>query len=279
MKHIESEFEGKKGFKIYYQAWLPGEEPKAVIQLVHGFGEHSGRYENIVDKLVPMGYAIYANDHRGHGKSEGVRNFVESFELFLEDEKKFYDIITGKHSNMPYFMLGHSMGSGIAQYFAWKYESLLDGLIISGAGNSVGEEVSGFVKFLSKVFSKLAPKMTFDSNLEPEYLSHDSEVVQEYINDPLVNYEEVTARLAKEMMDYFSDLDNIVKELSLPLLVQCGAEDKAVFGIDDLKDQYQMDDKTVKVYDGLYHEVYNESSDKREPVLNDLAKWLEAHVK
>lgn len=278
MKHIESEFEGQKGLKIYYQAWLPEENPKAILQLVHGFGEHSGRYKNVVDKLVPKGYAIYADDHRGHGKSEGVRNYVDSFEQFVEDEKKFYDIINEKHSDIPYFMLGHSMGSGIAQYFAREYESLLDGLIISGAGNSVGGDVSSLVKFLSKVFSKLAPKMTFDSNLDPEFLSHDSEVVQAYIDDPLVNYEEVTARLAKEMMEHFSNLSNIVEELTLPLLVQCGAEDKAVLGIDVLKEHYQMEDKTIKIYDGLYHEVYNESTEDRETVLNDLIEWLNAHV-
>jgi alpha-beta hydrolase superfamily lysophospholipase len=278
MKHIESEFEGQNGFKIYYQAWIPDQKPKAVIQLVHGFGEHSGRYGNLVDKLVPMGYAIYADDHRGHGKSDGVRNFVESFDFFIDDEKIFYDIIREKHPDIPYFMLGHSMGSGIAQYFTSKYESLLDGLIISGAGNSVGEEVSGFVIFLSKIFSKLAPKMTFDSNLDPNFLSHDPEVVQAYIDDPLVNYEDITVRLAKEMMDYFSNLEEIVEEFTLPLLVQCGAEDKAVFGIEELKEHYQMGDKTIKIYDGLYHEVYNEPPEKREQVITDLVNWLESHV-
>lgn len=278
MKHIESEFEGRKGFKIYYQAWLPEVETKAVIQLVHGFGEHSGRYKNVIETLVPKGYAIYADDHRGHGKSEGVRNFAESFDLFIEDERILYDIIRENHPDIPYFMLGHSMGSGIAQYFTSKYESLLDGLIISGAGNSVGEDVSGFVKILSKVFSKLAPKMTFDSNLDPNFLSHDPKVVQAYIDDPLVNYEEVTARLAKEMMEYFYNLENIVEKFTLPLLVQCGSGDKAVFGIEELKEHYQMEDKTIKIYDGLYHEVYNESTEKREQVLSDLVQWLESHI-
>ncbi len=278
MKHIESEFLGEKDLRIYYQAWLPDSTPKAVIQLVHGFGEHSGRYGNVVDKLVPMGYAIYADDHRGHGKSEGIRNYTDSFDFYVEDERTFYDIIREKHSNIPYFMLGHSMGSGIAQYFTYKYEGLLDGLILSGTGNSVGEDVSGFIKFLSKIFSKIAPKMTFDSGLDPNFLSHDPEVVQAYIDDSLVNYEEVTARLAKEMMEKFTNLNNIIEEFSLPLLVQCGKEDKAMFGINELKEHYKMDDKMVKVYDGLYHEVYNETQEAREEVLNDLAEWLEDHL-
>ncbi|TFF96880.1 MAG: alpha/beta hydrolase [Promethearchaeota archaeon] len=278
MEHIESEFEGQKGLTIYYQAWLPDEKPKAVIHLVHGFGEHSGRYGNVVEKLVPMGYAIYADDHRGHGKSEGIENYVESFEYFIEDEKKLYDIIKEKHSDIPYFILGHSMGSGIAQHFANKYQDLLDGLIISGAGNTVGEDVSGFVIFMSKIFSKIAPKMTFDSNLDANFLSHDPEVVQAYIEDPLVHYKEITARLAKEMMDYFSILDEIVEDLTIPLLVQCGSEDKAVFGIEELKEHYKMEDKTVNIYNGLYHEVYNEPPEKREQVLNDLAEWLDSHI-
>ncbi|TXT67602.1 MAG: Phospholipase YtpA [Promethearchaeota archaeon] len=279
MEHKEDSFIGEKDLKIYYQIWIPEGSPKAVIQIVHGFGEHSGRYMNVVNKLVPMGYIIYADDHRGHGKSDGVENYVDSFDLYVEDEKKLYDIARENHPNIPYFMLGHSMGSGIAQYFAKKYQSLLDGLILSGAGNSVGDEVSGFIKVMSKAMAVLAPKMTVDSGLDPNFLSHDPQVVQAYIDDPLVHYEKVTARLGKEMLVRFTNLDEVVEELTLPLLVQCGSEDKAVFGIDELKQHYTMEDKTVKIYDGLYHEVYNEVKDKREIVLNELAQWLENHIK
>jgi alpha-beta hydrolase superfamily lysophospholipase len=278
MEHRENNFIGEKGLKIYYQSWLPEGKPKAILQIVHGFGEHSGRYSNIVNKLVPLGYAIYADDHRGHGKSEGTPNYIDSFDQYIEDEKKLYDIAHETHPNIPHFMLGHSMGSGIAQYFAKKYESLLDGLILSGAGNSVGEDVSGFVKLMSKVISKLAPKMTVESKLDPNFLSHDEEVVKQYIEDPLVHHEKVTARLGKEMLVKFGHLNEIVEDLQLPLLVQCGSEDKAVLGIEDLKEHYKMEDKTVKIYEGLYHEVYNESEDKRSKVLNDLVQWLERHI-
>jgi len=278
MEHKENNFIGEKGLKIYYQYWLPEGKPKAIIQIVHGFGEHSGRYSNVINKLVPMSYAIYADDHRGHGKSEGTPNYVDSFDQYIEDEKKLYDIAKENHPNISYFMLGHSMGSVIAQHFTKKYESLLDGLILSGAGNSAGEDVSGFLKFISKVISKIVPKMTIKTNLDPNFLSHDPEVVKAYIKDPLVHHEKITTRLAKEMLVNFGKLSEIVEDLQKPLLVQCGSEDKAVFGIENLKEHYKMEDKTVKIYEGLYHEVYNESKDKRSMVLNDLLQWLENYV-
>jgi len=143
MNHLEGKFKGVEGLKIYYQGWTP-ETPKAVIQLVHGGFEHSGRYQFVVNALIPEGYAIYADDHRGHGKSEGIRNYVDSFDQYIEDERILYDIIKEKHPNLPIFMLGHSLGSFIAIYFTKKYENLLHGLILSGTGTKPGKETSRF---------------------------------------------------------------------------------------------------------------------------------------
>ncbi|MHA1292546.1 MAG: alpha/beta fold hydrolase, partial [Promethearchaeota archaeon] len=171
MKNIEGEFKGVKNLKIYYQAWLP-ENPKAVVQIVHGFAEHSGRYMNVVNELIPLGYAIYADDHRGHGKSEGKRNYVDSLDQFIEDEKKLYEIIKENHPDLPIFMLGHSMGSLIAVYFTKKYESLLNGLILSGTGTRTGGTVSKFLKFMAKVMSKIAPKLSVNPKLDVNMLSH-----------------------------------------------------------------------------------------------------------
>ena len=133
MKNVERNFEGVKGLNIFYQSWLP-ENPKAIVQVVHGFAEHSGRYLNVVNEIIPLGYGVYADDHRGHGRSEGIRNYVDSFDQYVEDEKKLYDIIKEKHPNLPIFLLGHSMGSLIAIYVIKKYEDLYKGLILSGTG-------------------------------------------------------------------------------------------------------------------------------------------------
>jgi alpha-beta hydrolase superfamily lysophospholipase len=278
MKHKEYEMIGEKDFRIYYQSWLPDQNPKAIVQIFHGFGEHSGRYMNVVNKLIPLNYGIYINDHRGHGKSDGTTNYVGSFDLFIEDEKTFHDLIKKQHPDIPIFVLGHSMGSAIAIYFAEKYQELLQGLILSGTGIRLGEEISPFLKFMSKIMAKLAPKMKIDTKLNPESLSHDPVVVKNYKEDPLVNYQKITTRLGNEMLKRFRNLKEVLMNLELPLLVQVGSEDVAIQGIEELEGSFKMEDKTIKVYDGLYHEVYNEMKEEREKVLEDLVNWLKNHI-
>ncbi|MCK4281122.1 MAG: lysophospholipase [Candidatus Lokiarchaeota archaeon] len=277
MEHVESEFIGIKDLKIYYQAWLP-ESPKAVVQIAHGGFEHSGRYLNVVNELVPRGYAIYANDHRGHGKSDGEINYVDTFDQYIEDQKLLYNNIKERYPNLPIFMLGHSMGSLIAMYFTKKYENFLAGLILSGTGISTGGEVSGLLKFMAKLFSKIAPHMKIDPKLDAKFLSHDPKVVIAYEQDPLVHAKKITAKLGYEMLKFFKDIPTIIDNFKLPLLIQCGSEDKLLAGAEVLKDMFTMEDKTIKIYDGLYHEVYNEVEEDRKKVLKDLSDWLEKHV-
>jgi len=278
MDHIEGEFKGEKDLKIFYQTWIP-EKSKAVVQVVHGFAEHSGRYMNVVNQLTPLGYVIYANDHRGHGKSDGKRNYVDYFDQYIEDEKKLYDLIKNKHHNLPIFMLGHSMGSMIALVFTKKYEPLLRGLILSGTGTGAGESISKTLKVIVKVLAKITPKKYINPGLKADKLSHDSEVVQAYENDPLVNADKITIRLGWELMNNFEKFDSITNNLKLPLLVQCGAEDSLIKGSEEvLRNAFNMEDKTILIYDGSYHEVYNEIKKEREKVLNDLSNWLDKHI-
>ncbi|MFW9943235.1 MAG: alpha/beta hydrolase [Candidatus Thorarchaeota archaeon] len=278
MNHIEGYFEGDDHLNIYYQAWIP-KDSKAVIQVVHGFAEHSGRYMNVINKLTSLGYAIYVNDHRGHGKSEGKRNYVDNFEQYVEDEKKIYDLIKNLHPNLPIFMLGHSMGSMIALIFTSKYEFLLRGLILSGTGTGAGESISKLLKFIVKLLAKIAPKKYINPGLEADKLSHDPEIVQAYKQDPLVNADKITIRLGWELMKNFEKVKSITSNLKIPLLVQCGAEDSLIKGSEEeLRNVFNMVDKTILIYDGLYHEVYNEIKEEREKVLNDLSNWLKKHT-
>lgn len=280
MKHLESNFEGAKKIKIYYQAWLPDKPPKAIVQVVHGFAEHSGRYMNIVNQLVPLGYAIYADDHRGHGKSEGVINYVDSFDQFVEDEKKLYDIIKENHPKLPIFLLGHSMGSLIALLFTKKYENLLKGLILSGTGLSLVGKISSLLRFMIKIASKIAPKSKINQKLDPNMLTHDPEVVKAYIKDPLVHYKIITAKLGYELLNNARAVSTFVGTFKVPLLIQCGSEDQLVKGSEaELKSAFKMSDQEIHFYEGLYHEVYNETENERKKVLKDLSNWLEKHIK
>ena len=277
MNYIEDEYEGVDGIKLYYQAWLP-ENPKAVVQLIHGFGEHSGRYKNVVNQLEPKGYIIYAHDLRGHGKSEGEQNYVDSMDQYIEDEKNFYDLIKKKHSNLKIFMLGHSMGSGIAMYFTKKYESLLAGLILTGTGKYFGGEAGKIKRVFAKKTSKTFPKLRASSGFDPQLLSHDPKEVEAYKNDPLVNYKKITARLGWEMIKGFEESPDIVGDFKPPVLIQRGAEDSAMTGTEELKDAFKVSDFTYKLYDGLYHEIYNELEKDRTRVLKDLIDWLDKHL-
>ena len=277
MNYIEDEYEGVDDTKLYYQAWLP-ENPKAVVQVIHGTFEHSGRYKNVVNQLVPKGYIIYAHDLRGHGKSKGIQNYVDSMDQYVEDEKKFYDIIKQKHSNLKIFMLGHSMGSGIAMYFTKKYESLIAGLILSGTAKYYGGEAGKVKKTFAKQMSKTFPKLRASSGVDPSLLSHDPQEVEAYKNDPLVHYKKITARLGWEMIKSFEEATEIVGDFKLPILIQRGSEDSIMTGTEELRDAFRVSDLTYKEYEGLYHEIYNELEKDRVRVLNDLVDWLDNHL-
>ena len=132
LRHLEGTFEGKGGLAIFHQRWLPAGDARAVLLIAHGYGEHSGRYGNVVEEFVPRGYAVYALDHRGHGRSEGERVHVDHFDDYVEDLKTYLDQIRNETGDLPIYLLGHSMGSFIATSYAARYRDELTGLILSG---------------------------------------------------------------------------------------------------------------------------------------------------
>ncbi|MFX1525766.1 MAG: alpha/beta hydrolase [Promethearchaeota archaeon] len=280
METIEGNFKGVEETKLYFQAWIPEKDPKAIIIYAHGFASHSGRAVNIVNALVPLGYIIYANDQRGHGKSEGKTNYVRNMDQYVEDEKLFYNLVKEKYPKLPIFMLGHSMGSAITVYFAKKYGSLLRGIILSGIGTKYGgDELTKLVKSVAKVMSKIAPKFSATTGLDPTLLSHDPEVVKTYIEDPLVGYKKTTVRQAHSMFDSFEKLPNILVDIRIPILIQKGLADATVTGFQELKSfLIKSKNVTFQEYEGLYHEIYNELEQDRVRVLGDLNEWIEKQL-
>src|SRR4030042_4929638 len=134
MKHEESRFSGYKDFSIFYQSWLPEGDIKAALMVAHGYAEHSGRYMNLVNYFVPKGFAVYALDHRGHGRSDGNINEVGDFSNFVTDLKTFFDIIRKENPDKKIFLIGHSMGSVISLLYSLEYQHELAGLATSGGG-------------------------------------------------------------------------------------------------------------------------------------------------
>ena len=279
MHHKEGNFSGEGGLLLYYQAWLP-DNPKAVVQIIHGFGEHSGRYLNVVDRLVPAGYALYAHDLRGHGKSGGIRTHVDRFDQYIEDAKNFYDLIRKNHPDSAIFLLGHSMGSFIAVHFVKKYQHLLKGLILSGTGtfpsgiitNAILRRFRGLVRFVSKFLPPLRLQLPLASSL-----SNDPKVSQKYASDPLV-VKTITLQLGVEMIYPIFQIKNIIGTFKLPLLIQSGSKDLIVTGVKLLRKRLKMDDQTVRIYEGLKHDIYNEFENDRAIVLNELVGWHDKHL-
>ncbi len=284
MKHTEGTFKGVKGLKIFYQAWIP-HIPKAVVLFLHGITEHSGRFPYLVEVLVANNYAMYADDHRGHGKSEGKRVHVESFDDYVEDERRLLDIITEKHPNLPIIMVGYSLGAAITFAFARKYQdqNLLQGIVLVGIPSSV--KISIFLRFLAKFLSILRPGMRY-GDVEYTLFSRDPKLAESYENDPLVFKEKYTVGLGHGIVKIANGMQKNASELTLPVLIQCGSADRMYEIFNARIDESEFDsiltmvkDKAIKIYDGLYHEIYNELEEDRKIVLKDLMEWLDNHIK
>jgi acylglycerol lipase len=277
MDHIEDHFKGVRNATIYYQAWLPEGKVKAVLLIVHGLGEHSGRYMNVVNHFVPLGYAVYGFDHPGHGKSEGMREGVERFADYTDTLKGYDEMITGWQTGIPMFLLGHSMGGLIASCYLLDRQADFRGAVLSAPLVKASGKISPATILMGRLLSALAPKMGLLA-LESEGISRDPEVVRAYVQDPLVFHGKTPARLASELLKAMQRVTAEASKITLPFVVLQGSADKLVDpgGAQMLHDKAHSKDKTIKIYEGLYHEVFNEP--ERARVLKDVETWLAVHV-
>ena len=278
MNTREGRLTARGGLALSWKAWLPDGAPRAAVHVIHGYAEHVGRYTNVVSELVPAGYAIFGNDHRGHGKSEGKRGHVNSFQDFIDDERLFsLEVIRPDFPDLPCFLLGHSMGSIIALNYAEQHPDGLKGLILSGTGSLPGKGIPRAIMAVTKVLSKLLPGIQVKSPLPPEFISRDPDVIRAYLEDPLV-FDVITPRLAEQMQQYLRIGTSNAGKISMPVLIQHGSADTSFSGQRELLDGIAARDKTFMLYEGLRHEVYNELPADRARVLSDLHAWLDNHL-
>lgn len=215
MEHKEGTFKRQKNLNLYYQCWLPSGEPKAILLVVNGLAEHSGRYQNLVDYFVPKGYAVYSYDHRGHGRSEGARCYVERFSEYVDDLKSFFDIVRGEHKEAKVFLIGHSMGGTIATAYAIRYQQDLAGLLLSAATLKVGSTASPVLITMAGILSALLPKMG-TIILDAPAISRDRAVVDAYVNDPLVYRGKIPARMAPSWLRLYRNCHRKCQRLLCP---------------------------------------------------------------
>ena len=272
----EASFVGARGLRIHVRSWLPDGPSAGVVVIAHGFAEHGGRYAAVAERLTAAGLAVCAPDHRGHGLSEGKRTSIVRFGDYVDDLTTVIAQVRSRWPSLRIALIGHSMGGLIALDLAVRQAVPLDGLALS-APAACPREVSRFTLLIGRALSRVAPT-TGVLRLPLNRISRDPAVVEAYNNDPLVFRTPIRARLGTEMLDAMHRVDAGLPELDVPLLVMQGTAD----GLVDpgcgphVYGRAGSADKTLKMYDELWHEIFNEP--ERDHVLADLTGWLGSHL-
>ncbi len=274
MRHDEGTLATGDGLTLYQQWWLPDDDPKAIVLLWHGLGEHSGRYQHVAEALTDAGYGVYAVDHRGHGRSDGKRTFVRSYNEFMDDLVLARNFAQEQHPRLPLFVLGHSMGGNLALSHVLDHQEGLAGVVLSGALVKPGDDVTPTELKLLELVAKVAPSVR-PKALDATSISRDPAVVEDNVQDPLVYSGKISAGMAAALMQSTRRFPDRFVELRLPVLVLHGTEDRLVSieGSRELEAGAVNADVTAHYYDGLYHEVFNEP--EQATVLADLVTWLD----
>lgn len=267
-------FTGLENTRIFYKSWQ-AQHPRGVAVIAHGVGEHSGRYRNLIGFMQDDGISFYALDHRGHGHSEGKRGHIKSFDDYTTDLKTFIKMVRTETAGLPLILLGHSMGGAIACKFALDYPGYIDGLILSSAGLVQAAKVPGWKKTMAALLANIMPGLSMPTGLDSGALSHDQQVVADYINDPLV-HDLVSARWYMEFTRAGAECLQRAGELTMPLLIIHGSADAIVDpqGSRQVMEKASSPDKQLFIFDGLYHETMNELPPEREKVLDTFHSWI-----
>jgi alpha-beta hydrolase superfamily lysophospholipase len=276
--HASAQFAAPDGLLLTRQVWRPAGAPAAVLAVVHGYGEHGGRYRGLAEAMVARGYAVHAYDLRGHGRSAGRRGHVGRFTDYLDDTAVFLEAVRTEQPGRPLYLLGHSFGGLIAAaYVEDRPADGLAGLILSSPFLRLGMPVSPLKLGAARLLSLVAPALNIGNTLDPAGLSHDEDVVKAYRIDPL-NHHVATARWAAEVVAAQSAALSAAGRISLPLLLLYADEDTVADpqAARELFAGAASPDKTENCYEGFYHEIFNETG--RAAVFADLAAWLAART-
>ncbi|MEL7561860.1 lysophospholipase [Dehalogenimonas sp. 4OHTPN] len=277
MRYLEGDFNISKGQALYYQAWLPDSRFKAVVVLVHGLADHSGRYNNVIDYLVPKGYSVWSYDQRGHGKSPGKRCYIDRFADLTGDLSRFVDFVRQENPSLPLFIIGHSLGALEAAFYSTCHPTWVTGAVLSGLVLKAGESITKRTLKLVKTLSVIIPRLGV-RQLECAGISRDENVVKNYIGDPLVFTGKIPARTGAEMLDAMSNVQALSAKIKLPVLLMHGASDRLAepSGSQLFYNSIASTDKELHFFPGCYHEIFNEPC--HDFVLGTMIRWLDKHT-
>ncbi len=272
----EETFEGKNGTKLFSQNWTPRGPKRATLIIVHGLHDHSSRYAWAAEELAKQGYAVYGFDLRGHGRSEGRPQWVESFDDYLEDLGRFVRLVRRNEPGRPLFLFGFSLGGNIVASYALRGEEGISGLILCGAGLKPPDKTPGFAISIFKILCRLLPNMGAAS-LQAGDFSRDPNVEAEMEKDQLISQKPVPNRTILTVIQTGERIRANASKLDTPLLLLQGTADTIVGpeGTRVLYERCSSADKTLKLYEGFYHDLLHEP--EKQTVLNDMSGWLGKH--
>ncbi len=278
MPQSEAEFLSHDGLRLHEFRWLPDGDVRAVVVFLHGFTEHAGRYADLAAGLNSHGYAVYAPDLRGHGRSEGERVFVRSIDGYLPDVRLYLQQVRRQEPDRPLFLIGHSMGGTIAALMAIEGELDDDlnvaGLVLSAPAVVVGGGVFPLLRRVARLLSRWFPRMRV-VRMGFSKLSRDRQVVAQFRSDPLVFNERFPISIGAAIIEAADRLRQGAGNIRLPLLVLQGTDDWVVdpSGGREAYAKAGSTDKTLKLYEGLYHDLFHEP--EKALVTADLIAWMQ----
>ncbi len=284
MEHREGSFAASDGLELYRQCWRPEGRTRAALAIVHGMGEHSGRYQNVIHALVPKGYVIHGFDLRGCGRSPGQRGHIDSWSQFRGDLDAFLRSVREQErlicpppgeSGVPLFLMGHSMGGLIVLDYVLRRPEGLVGTLLSAPGLEPLGVAKPWMVLVARLLTRIWPRFALDVELEVAAVSRDSAVVEAYRQDPLC-HAKGSVRWGTESLAVIEWIKAHAGDLRLPILMTHGSADRLVSpaGTRAFFDAVTFPDKTFHLYQGGYHEPHNDLD--HEQVLGDYQSWLDA---
>jgi alpha-beta hydrolase superfamily lysophospholipase len=276
MSSTEFSWKNEQGWKIYAQDWAPPGKTVGAVALVHGLGEHTGRYRRVAEMLNQAGYALTGFDLPGHGQSEGSRGYA-SYDGILNDIDCLLREISQRYPGRPRFLYGHSLGGALVLYYTLKRRPELRGVVASSPGLAPGTRVSPATLLSAKVMARLAPAFRLNNGLDLTNLARDPAVIQAYTTDRLV-HPYISARLGLDLITKGAWVQEHAAEFPLPLLLFRGSADRLVSAqaIATFVKAVPQARLTYKEWEGFYHETHNEP--EKQQVLQYMIDWLNQHL-
>ena len=277
MRHTTGSLSARDGLQLFTRTWQPDEPARAALVLVHGINEHSGRYAYMASHLLTHGIAVYSYDHRGHGQSAGPRVYVDSFDEYVDDLAIVLRHVREESGELPLFLMGHSLGGLIASLYVVNRRPELHALILSSATLQIPPDLSPLKLKLAGIINRVAPRLIM-GKLEIEHISRDEGVREAYLADPLTNNKGIRARMGFESLQAMKRVRRHPEAFTMPLYLFHGTADRITDpdGSKWLYAEAPSADKSLRLFDGLFHETMNEP--ERDEVLTELSDWITERV-